>query len=184
MKIGKKIMVHGYKKNGWLYRVWEFPIVVEENDRYVCLSKKSTNVITSEKNTERNFRSKSDKDTFWFFFKDKWFNILVTINNDKTLSFYINLASPYIYEEEAIKYIDFDLDIKIYPNCEYKLLDENEFELHKEEFNYGGKLSRIIEEQASILMDKNSIKEIVDFFNYDFMIKIKNKYEKITNKKG
>lgn len=179
MKIEKKIMVHGYKKNGWLYRVWEFPIVVDENDEYVCLSKKSTNVITSEKNSKRNFKSKSDKDTFWFFFKDKWFNILVTINTDKSISFYINIASPFIYEEEAIKYIDFDLDIKIYPNHEYKLLDENEFELHKEEFNYGGKLSGIIKEQASILMKKESIDKIISYFNYDFMQKINNKYKKI-----
>ncbi len=182
MNIGKKVMVHGYKKNGWLYRVWEFPIIIDQTDDYLCLAKKNTVVITSEKNSKRNFKSKSEKDAFWFFPKDKWFNILVTVNTDKSLSFYINIASPYIFEEEAVKYIDFDLDIKIYPTKEYKLLDENEFLLHKEEFKYGNKLSRIIEEQAAMLNNRETVDKILDKLTPEFINEMKKKYDEIVGK--
>ena len=33
-------------------------------------------------------------------------------------------------DEEALKYIDYDLDIKVYPNGKYHLLDEDEYEQH------------------------------------------------------
>ncbi len=181
-KIGKKIMVHGYKKNGWLYRVWEFPIIVDENDEYICVSKKNTTVVTSEKNSKRNFKSTSNKDCFWFFPKNKWYNIIVTINSDNSLSYYINIASPFIYEEEAIKYIDFDLDIKIYVNKEFKLLDENEFHLHKTEFNYGNKLIKIIENETSKLNNRKAINEIIQKYNVKLLLSLRNKFKNMSEK--
>ena len=42
--------------------------------------------------------------------------------------YYCNLSSPFVCDEEALKYIDYDLDIKVYPNGKYHLLDEDEYE--------------------------------------------------------
>lgn len=171
MKIGNKIMVHGYKKNGWLYRTWEFPLIVENNETFTCLYLKNVWITSSEKDSERNFHSKNIKDSFWFFFKNEWFNIVATLVNDR-INYYINLASPFIYEEDAIKYIDFDLDIKINQNGSYTILDENEFKLHKEEFHYGGKLSKIIEMELEKLDNKEKIKEIRQLLNIDLLTKL------------
>ena len=44
--------------------------------------------------------------------------------------YYCNLSSPFVCDEEALKYIDYDLDIKVYPNGKYHLLDEDEYEQH------------------------------------------------------
>ena len=38
--------------------------------------------------------------------------------------YYCNLASPTIYDGEAIKNIDYDLDVKLYPDRTYQVLDE------------------------------------------------------------
>ena len=42
--------------------------------------------------------------------------------------YYCNLSSPFAYDSEALKYIDYDLDIKVYPDMTYTLLDEDEYE--------------------------------------------------------
>ena len=39
-----------------------------------------------------------------------------------------------------MKFIDYDLDIKFYPDMPVKLVDEREFELHKTKYNYSKKL--------------------------------------------
>lgn len=137
-KIDKKIMVHAYKRNGWLYRVWEFPKVIDITKKYVCVSLYNSQVITSDKDSDRNFRSKNLKNSFWFFFKDEWFNIIATLVDSKTIMYYVNIASPYIYEEEAIKYYDFDLDIKMKNRTldTYKILDQHEFDENKILYNY------------------------------------------------
>ena len=44
--------------------------------------------------------------------------------------YYCNLASPSLYDGEAIKNIDYDLDVKLYPDRSYQILDENEYAAH------------------------------------------------------
>jgi len=163
-------MVHAYKKNGWLYRTWEFPLIVENNDNFLCLYINKAWVTTSEKDSNRNFHSTNLNNSLWFFFKDKWFNIIATVGKNK-VNYYVNLASPYIFEEDAIKYIDFDYDIKINQNGTFTILDADEFELHKEKFNYGWKLSRIIE----IELAKLNSKEEIDHIREELTLEVLNK---------
>ena len=40
--------------------------------------------------------------------------------------YYCNLASPALYDREAIKYIDYDLDIKVFPDDSLIHLDEDD----------------------------------------------------------
>ncbi|MGL4768886.1 MAG: DUF402 domain-containing protein [Mycoplasmoidaceae bacterium] len=179
MKIGNKIMVHAYKKNGWLYRTWEFPIIVESNDDYICLFIKNSRIITSEKDSKRNFHSINKNDSLWFFFKDEWFNIIATLNNNKS-SYYINIASPYIYEEEAVKYIDFDYDIRISNNGSYIIIDKDEFIEHKEKFKYGVKLSKIIELELEKLNSQDKIEEIRTKISVELIKKLLEKANSLT----
>ncbi len=41
---------------------------------------------------------------------------------EKGVSYYCNLASPFLLDDEALKYIDYDLDIKVFPDGEKRLL--------------------------------------------------------------
>ncbi len=45
--------------------------------------------------------------------------------------YYCNLASPYDLDNEALKYIDWDLDVKVFTDGEKRLLDVEEYERHK-----------------------------------------------------
>lgn len=138
IKLDKKIMVHAYKRNGWFYRTWEFPKVVDVGSNFVCVSLRNSVVITSDKDSDRNFKSRNLKNSFWFFFKNEWFNIVATLSDNDEIHYYINIASPFIYEEEAIKYYDFDLDIKMRSKIKdyFKILDVDEFEENKVLFKY------------------------------------------------
>ncbi len=142
IKLDKKIMVHAYKRNGWFYRAWEFPKVVDADNNFVCVSLKNSIVITSDKDSDRNFKSRSLKNSFWFFFKNEWFNIVATLSETDEVHYYVNIASPFIYEEEAIKYYDLDLDIKMRSNVKdyFRILDTDEFEENQTLFNYEGQI--------------------------------------------
>ncbi|MCV3743360.1 DUF402 domain-containing protein [Ureaplasma sp. ES3154-GEN] len=135
LKIHQEIMVHAYKLNGWLYRSWNNPMVVGIEDDLLVLCSTNSLVITAEEYTKRNFPSYTNKTSYWFFFKKEWFNIIATI--EKTgMKFYINIASPFIYEEEAIKYYDFDLDFKISADKQWREVDFDEFLENSKKYNY------------------------------------------------
>ena len=66
--------------------------------------------------------------------------------------FYCNLSSPFVYDQEAIKYIDYDLDVKVFPNSSYKVLDEDEYKRHTVEMEYSEEVQEIIHQQLDILI--------------------------------
>ncbi len=170
-KIGKRVMVHAYKFNGWLYRSWDFPMILENNDDYVVLSNVDTSILTSEYNSNRVFGSSTKHPSFWVFWKDEWFNMLITVIDQKP-QYYINVSSKFIYEESAVKYIDFDLDFKILPNGSWVELDKNEYNEAKELFNYPRALTSIISDVEEKI--EKLIKE--GYFSNNFSIDVINSY--------
>ncbi|MDR2461859.1 MAG: DUF402 domain-containing protein [Mycoplasmataceae bacterium] len=171
----KKIMVHAYKFNGTLYRTWEFPTIIEETDKWICVSTQNTNVLTIDikKKKENVLHSKISCPTIWYFLKDKWYNII--FSNKKKTYCYINVASPFILEEEAIKYIDLDLDFKI-PDIKAKRiveLDIDEYNENIKKYNYPDELIKKI---------KKIEEEILELYNSGELHKMY-KYSKLLNNK-
>jgi protein associated with RNAse G/E len=124
------ITIHAYKHNGTLYRAWEDSKVLEENEDRIILMNDKVKV------TEVDGRKwKTKEPAIIFFYKDKWFNIIVQFK-EKGVFFYCNIASPYIVEEKTLKYIDYDLDLRVFPDGSYNILDQSEYDYHKQEMNY------------------------------------------------
>ncbi|MDR1235021.1 MAG: DUF402 domain-containing protein [Mycoplasmataceae bacterium] len=173
----KKLIVHAYKFDGKLYRTWEFPNVIEENDKYICVNLLNTRVITADDaTTNRFFHSKLKRPTIWYFFKDEWYNMIVSKKSNKYY-YYINIASPYIVEDEIIKYIDFDLDYRI-PDAhssKINLLDVNEFNEHKVKYQYPEKLIKKIELVKQEVLNKFNQHAFDQYLNYDLIYRQNNK---------
>ena len=53
--------------------------------------------------------------------------------------------------KKLLKYIDYDLDIKVYPNGKYHLLDEDEYEQHMNQMNYPHDIDVILRRNVDIL---------------------------------
>ena len=72
--------------------------------------------------------------------------------------YYSSLSSPFAYDVDGVKYIDYDLDIKKYPDGKYFLLDEDEYNQNKARYQYGEKIDKILKYNVNKLqewIDKN-----------------------------
>ena len=69
------------------------------------------------------------------------------------ISYYCNLASPFVIDDLGIKYIDYDLDIKVFPDGDKKLLDIDEYIKHGEKWDYPKEIDYILRESVKILVD-------------------------------
>jgi hypothetical protein len=145
LEVGKKIVVQSYKHDESLHRIWQEATVLAENDDYIIVANKKTKVIEAN---GRFWHTKEPSVTY--FYKHHWFNVIGIIKEDG-VSYYCNLSSPILYDEEALKYIDYDLDIKVLPDYSYNLLDQNEYRRHKSQMSYSPELSKIIENELKIL---------------------------------
>ena len=134
------INVQAYKHNGTLYRQWNGVQVIEINPSVVTLISFKTKV--SEKKGQKWIVR--EPIIWWIDFKD--FHNVTAIIRKSGLHYYINIASPPIFEDNTIKFIDYDLDIKKHPEKKLRVLDRNEYDVNKKKFKYPNKLQDIVEE--------------------------------------
>ena len=155
IKIGDKLQIQCYKHNGNVHRSWDEAILLDENNEYMVFGNNKTNVTKAE-----GVSWKTKEPAIIYFFKNKWYNIIAQLKNDG-IYYYCNIASPFIIEEGTIKYIDYDLDLRIFPSGQYKILDRLEYNYHKKIMNYSQELDKIITNSLSELISDYEDKTIM-----------------------
>jgi protein associated with RNAse G/E len=150
MKIlsGQPIQIQSYKHDHSIHRIWKKSVVLEVSKHRIVTANEHAQVIESNGRTW-----KTKEPAICFFFEDQWFNVIAMIKSDG-IHYYCNLASPYVIDQEALKYIDYDLDVKLYPSKKFRILDKHEFDLHKDIMQYGSDIEEIILKQLDVLKQK------------------------------
>lgn len=154
LEIGKKIVIQGYKHDGSLHRIWQESIVLEDNDEWIVVANRRTKVIES---TGRFWYTKEP--SVVYFYKHHWYNVIGIIK-PTGISYYCNLSSPIAVDEEALKYIDYDLDVKVSPSHLSTLLDQNEYKKHQDLMKYPESVKSILEKELVDLQKHIDRKDI------------------------
>ncbi len=174
LSTGMNVPIHSYKHNRMLHRIWKKTVVLYADEHVLVTGHQKTKVI------EHDGRSWYTKEpAICYFYTDLWFNVIGMIKKDG-VHFYCNLASPYLYDGEAIKYIDYDLDIKAFPNHTYIILDEKEYKIHMNKMDYPEDIKQIIEDQFQILL--NRIKHLDKPFDESDIHTYYDQYKKLVKK--
>ncbi|MBO6047459.1 MAG: DUF402 domain-containing protein [Erysipelotrichaceae bacterium] len=144
--VNKDLYIHCYKHDGKPHRTWQKCHVLEETDRHFIVI--NDHALVTEADGRRWY---TREPAIWYFPKDSWYNVICMIRKTGVY-YYCNIASPTLYDGEALKYIDYDLDLKVFPDYHYKVLDEGEYALHKRQYHYTQELDEIFQIQLDILI--------------------------------
>lgn len=144
--LGKKYEIHSYKHNGKIHRSWDEAILIEIHNDYLVFSNEKTKVIEAD---GRSWRTREP--AILYFFYNHWFNIIGQYKK-KGIYYYCNIASPFIIEENTIKYIDYDLDLRVFPDGRFKVLDRREYKYHKNLMKYSDSLDLILKTELTELI--------------------------------
>ena len=139
-------------------------IVLDETDEYLVCANNKVKLI---ENDGRSHRTKEI--AILFFYKKEWYNILAQLKK-YGLFYYCNIASPYIIDGNIIKYIDYDLDLRIFPDGTFKVLDKNEYRYHKITMRYSEEIDIIVQDSLNKLIENKNInafpfkKEVIEHY--------------------
>ena len=164
MKVGDKLTIHCYKHNGKIDRISGEAIVLDETDEYLVCANNKVKLI---ENDGRSHRTKEI--AILFFYKKEWYNILAQLKK-YGLFYYCNIASPYIIYGNIIKYIDYDLDLRIFPDGTFKVLDKNEYRYHKITMRYSEEIDISVQDSRNKLIENKNInafpckKEVIEHY--------------------
>ena len=149
IKIGDRLWIHSYKHDGSIHRAWDEAVVLDITDEYIVCGNRKTKVFEKKGSCWR-----TKEPAIMYFFHERWFNIIAQLKKDG-LYFYCNVATPFIVEDNTIKYIDYDLDLRVFPSGELKVLDEMEYTYHRNKMQYSAKLDLAI---------KRGLEDLIRFF--------------------
>jgi len=172
---GDNVIIQSYKHDQSLHRIWKNETVLEHNDDHIIVANKRTKVVESN---GRYWYTKEPSVSF--FFKHHWYNIIAILKH-KRMTFYCNMASPALIDDEAIKYIDYDLDLRVESDFSYRVVDIHEFKTHSKVMDYSDRLTNILAKETLHLRARIDQREFP--FNHDFIKELYNKYLDIEKEK-
>ena len=138
LKEKDSVYIQSFKHDGSLHRTWATGYVIEANDQRIVAV--TARALVSEADGRKWV---TREPAVCFYYPDCWYNVICMIRKGG-VHYYCNIASPSLVDEEAIKNIDYDLDVKILPNGRIIILDEDEFRQHSALMHYGKKLEVVI----------------------------------------
>lgn len=131
----QEVELLSYKHNGKKHRTWE-TAWVESDDPLILRIPANTPVHNPDGSTWS-----SGYDVEAFFPADKWFNVF-TLKKATGTEWYCNVAAPPSIEEQKIRFIDYDLDIYVYTDGHFQVLDRDEFEEHARTMRYSDEIKQ------------------------------------------
>ena len=174
LKIGDKLAIHCYKHNGRLERISDEATVLDIKDDYIVVANYKTKL------TENDGRShKTAEPAIIFFYKKRWFNVIAQLKK-RGLYYYCNIATPYLIDDNIIKYIDYDLDLRVFPDWGYRVLDKNEYNYHRQLMKYPPEIDLIIKRELDALIDMEKKRQ--EPFDEHIIDMYKEQYSKIIKK--
>lgn len=167
-KVGSHITISSYKHDGKHHRSWGKSIVLSASEEKIVVA----NVKTKVK--ESNGRIwYTGEPAICVFYPHRWYNIIAMFKKQGT-TYYCNVASPIVLDGTVLKYIDYDLDVKLFPDDSTKILDRNEFKQHIIKYKYPEELIEVIQKQVPILEEKMHARE--DIFDLEVVEELKKKW--------
>ncbi|MDD4388089.1 MAG: DUF402 domain-containing protein [Bacilli bacterium] len=155
----ERLDIISFKHDGELHRVWKNVYKICATDDIAIIVNDKVDVIDGD-----GHKWKTKEPAICYFFRLYWFNIICMIREDG-IYYYCNLSSPFIIDQEGLKYIDYDLDVKLYPDGEILILDRDEYDFNIKDMRYPVEITHIIKNNLSILL--RFIREKKEPFNKD-----------------
>lgn len=149
---GTFVRVESYKHDKGFHRAWDKTMVLHVSDSVLIGANDNVKVTESD---GREWRTREP--AICTFGRGQWFNTIAMIREDG-IHYYCNIGSPFILRQDVLSYIDYDLDVKIYPDMSYVLLDKEEYTLHSQKMNYPPEVvtqvNRAVDEVVSWIQEK------------------------------
>ena len=129
--IGHHIRLRSTKIDGSPHFAWSCRLIEASPPRLVLHQAAGTPIQTWKQVWTPDFDAKV------YFWSDKWFNAIQSLNADGSLrGFYCNVITPARWLDGELRWVDLDLDISVQVDGTYRILDDDEWARNTERMSY------------------------------------------------
>jgi protein associated with RNAse G/E len=156
--------VNSLKFDGRIHRSWKANLIKETENLIIF-----EGIFDKEINHTQLGVIKRGTTSYEYYWKKGWYNVFRFHEPEGEFrNFYCNINQPPVIENNVLNYIDLDVDILIWQDLTFEILDWDEFQANVERFNYSLKL------QKKVRQSLNEILNLLEnrYFPFDFRLEI------------
>ena len=128
---GARMLLRATKFDGEAHWIQQLSVESDDGEMLVAGCQAGTPIFTSR----GEFRSPYE--SLAYFWRDRWYNVIHLSRPDSgTVLWYCNVTTPMRLQDGQITYVDLDLDVTVRPGGCIELLDSDEFDHHREKYQY------------------------------------------------
>lgn len=132
----QELLVRVMKYDGALHRQWRAHVSRREDSLLVLDAAFEEEVRHSQLGLIR--RGTVSIEYYWL---DRWYNVFRFLEPDGSLrNFYCNVNMPPAFDGRTLSYVDLDIDLLVFPDLSYQILDMDEFEANAVSYAYPAEL--------------------------------------------
>ena len=147
--IGSEITVNSRKYDGRVRRSWTGGLVSQSEELLVLVGRFDSDV----EHTDLGLIKKGTV-SFEHFWPCRWYNIFRFHEPDGSLkAYYCNVAMPPVVENRVIDFVDLDIDVVVWPDMKYDVLDRDDFERNSVKYGYPDDIRDKVEESLNEIVD-------------------------------
>ncbi|MFN0277788.1 MAG: DUF402 domain-containing protein [Pyrinomonadaceae bacterium] len=91
--------------------------------------------------------------SYEYYWLDRWYNIFRFHEPDGSLrNYYCNVAMPPTFADGVLDYVDLDIDVVVWPDNKYEVVDREDFERNSLKFGYPNKVRQRAEQSVEEML--------------------------------
>lgn len=144
-----EVTVNSRKYDGTLRRSWKCELKSTREGLIMLVGVFDRDVEHNDLGSIRNGTISHE-----FFFLNSWFNIFRFHEPDGSFrNFYCNITMPPVFSNGVLDYVDLDIDVVVWPDFRYQVLDQQEFSTNAAAFGYSDAILNRVEDSLSELIE-------------------------------
>lgn len=141
------ITINSRKFDNSIHRSWKCKLIEKSNSLLVFIGE-----FENEVNHKQLGVIKRGTISYEYYWTDRWYNIFRFHEPDGELrNFYCNVNMPPIFADGVLDYVDLEIDILVWSDFSFEILDTDEFEENAKKFSYSDDLKLKVHESVNEL---------------------------------
>jgi protein associated with RNAse G/E len=134
----KLITINSRKFDGSIKKSWNVELINRDNCLFTFVGEFKDEVIHSQIGVIRRGTV-----SYEFYWLNRWYNVFRFHEPDGNLrNFYCNINLPFKFAGNVLDYVDLDIDILVWKDFSYQILDSDEFLENAERFSYSDEMRK------------------------------------------
>lgn len=156
----KSFVINSRKFNGVINRSWQADLINSDESLLTFIGVFDRQIIHPDLGVIRQGTV-----SFEYYWTNRWYNVFRFHEPDGSFrNFYCNINEPPVLSDDSLNYVDLDVDVLVWKDLSYKVLDLDEFNENSKNFGYPKQIRDKVSESLSELI--NLIEDKVFPFDY------------------